>query len=109
MSDELERAAFGSWHEPPLLCSPGGIPYNLDHIEYWKARALKAEAAPAAAKEGWSEAQQNEINTAVGFVAVQRTMLDNLRWNPRRSHTESAINIINNLLRLLAPPKEPTP
>lgn len=23
----------------PLVCSQGGIPYNNDHIEYWKKQA----------------------------------------------------------------------
>lgn len=27
----------------PLQCSQGGHPYNGDHIEYWKSRAIKAE------------------------------------------------------------------
>jgi hypothetical protein len=30
---------------PPLQCSQGGFTYNGAHIEYWKERALKAEAA----------------------------------------------------------------
>jgi hypothetical protein len=28
----------------PIICSAGGVPYNNEHIEYWKNRALAAEA-----------------------------------------------------------------
>lgn len=28
----------------PIMCSLGGIPYNNEHIEYWKRRVLYAEA-----------------------------------------------------------------
>lgn len=29
----------------PLLCSQGGVPYNRRHIDHWRERAEKAEAA----------------------------------------------------------------
>lgn len=30
--------------DTPLVVSAGGIPYNKAHIDYWRERALKAEA-----------------------------------------------------------------
>jgi hypothetical protein len=36
---------------PPVLTSQGGFPYNGEHIDYWRARASKAEAEAATLRE----------------------------------------------------------
>jgi len=35
---------------PPVMVSLGGFPYNGEHIDHWRERALKAEAAIRAYK-----------------------------------------------------------
>jgi hypothetical protein len=42
----IDAAALALFHPAlsPVQCSLGGVPYNSEHIEYWKQRALAAEA-----------------------------------------------------------------
>ena len=51
---------------PPISCSQGGFAYNGAHIEYWKSRALKAEAGGSAQESlgvaAISKERQRQIN-----------------------------------------------
>ena len=34
---------MGEARLPALMCSQGGVPFNLPHLDYWNSRALEAE------------------------------------------------------------------
>ena len=53
MTDTNKRLVE-EWHLPPIDCTQGGLVINRVHIDYWKARAERAEAvipSPAPTRE----------------------------------------------------------
>jgi hypothetical protein len=76
----------------PLSCSQGGVPYNNFHIEYWKRRALEAEARTATAPNFGFEMQSTKAMRA-RIVELSRAGDD---------YDHAVICVINDLETILA-------